>query len=48
MPEVAIYEGAEMNAFATGWNRNDALVAVSSGLLQQMGRAEWRRYSGTR
>ncbi|MCW8903408.1 protease HtpX, partial [Sedimenticola sp.] len=33
-------EGAEMNAFATGWNRNDALVAVSSGLLQQMGRAE--------
>ncbi|WP_029132877.1 protease HtpX [Sedimenticola selenatireducens] len=40
MPEVAIYEGAEMNAFATGWNRNDALVAVSSGLLQQMGRAE--------
>lgn len=40
MPEVAIYEGAEMNAFATGWNRDDALVAVSSGLLQQMGRAE--------
>lgn len=40
MPEVAIYEGVEMNAFATGWNRNDALVAVSSGLLQQMGRAE--------
>ncbi|WP_428603542.1 protease HtpX [Sedimenticola sp.] len=40
MPEVAIYEGAEMNAFATGWNRNDALVAVSSGLLQQMDRAE--------
>ena len=40
MPEVAIYEGAEMNAFATGWNRNDALVAVSSGLLQQMERSE--------
>lgn len=40
MPEVAIYEGAEMNAFATGWNRNDSLVAVSSGLLQQMDRAE--------
>ena len=40
MPEVAIYEGAEMNAFATGWNRNDALVAVSSGLLQQMERTE--------
>ncbi|WP_260291189.1 protease HtpX [Sedimenticola hydrogenitrophicus] len=40
MPEVAIYDGAEMNAFATGWNRNKALVAVSSGLLQQMDRAE--------
>jgi heat shock protein HtpX len=40
MPEVAIYEGAEMNAFATGWNRNNALVAVSTGLLQQMDRSE--------
>lgn len=40
MPEVAIYDGAEMNAFATGWNRNNALVAVSTGLLQQMDRAE--------
>ena len=40
MPEVAIYEGREMNAFATGWNRNDALVAVSTGLLQQMDRNE--------
>lgn len=35
-PDVAIYEGPEMNAFATGMNRNDALVAVSTGLLQQM------------
>ena len=40
MPEVAIYQGAEMNAFATGWNKNDALVAVSSGLLQQMNKNE--------
>lgn len=40
MPEVAIYDGAEMNAFATGWNRNASLVAVSSGLLRQMDRAE--------
>lgn len=40
MPEVAIYRGPEMNAFATGWNRNKALVAVSSGLLQQMRRDE--------
>ncbi|MBF0219550.1 MAG: protease HtpX [Gammaproteobacteria bacterium] len=36
MPDVAIYPGSEMNAFATGWNRNSALVAVSEGLLQQM------------
>lgn len=40
MPEVAIYEGPELNAFATGWNRNKALVAVSSGLLRQMRRDE--------
>src|SRR5690242_12571153 len=31
MPEVAIYDAPEINAFATGWNKNDALVAVSSG-----------------
>ena len=36
MPEVAVYDAPEINAFATGWNRNDALVAVSSGLLQNM------------
>ena len=36
MPEVAIYESPEMNAFATGMNRNAALVAVSSGLLRNM------------
>jgi len=35
MPEVGIFEGAP-NAFATGWNRNDALVAVSTGLLEMM------------
>ncbi|HPE80381.1 MAG TPA: protease HtpX [Gammaproteobacteria bacterium] len=39
MPEVGIFEGAP-NAFATGWNRNDALVAVSTGLLQSMNRDE--------
>lgn len=39
MPEVGIFEGAP-NAFATGWNRNDALVAVSTGLLQQMNEDE--------
>ncbi len=40
MPEVAIYDSPEMNAFATGANRNEALVAVSTGLLQQMSREE--------
>ncbi|MYN01982.1 protease HtpX [Pseudoduganella sp. DS3] len=38
-PEVAIYEGAP-NAFATGAFKNDALVAVSSGLLQSMNKEE--------
>ncbi len=36
MPEVAIYQAQEMNAFATGASRNNALVAVSSGLLNTM------------
>jgi len=36
MPEVAIYNSPDMNAFATGARRNSALVAVSSGLLQNM------------
>ena len=40
MPEVAIYDGPEMNAFATGATRNSSLVAVSSGLLRQMQRNE--------
>ena len=40
MPEVAIYDGPEINAFATGANRNNALVAVSTGLLRNMSRDE--------
>lgn len=40
MPEVGIFKADVMNAFATGMNRNDALVAVSTGLLQQMNRDE--------
>jgi heat shock protein HtpX len=36
MPEVAIYDAPEINAFATGWNKDAALVAVSSGLLNNM------------
>jgi heat shock protein HtpX len=40
MPEVAVYEGPEINAFATGANRNNALVAVSTGLLHNMSEDE--------
>jgi len=40
MPEVGIFEIPDPNAFATGWNRNDALVAVSTGLLQHMTKEE--------
>jgi heat shock protein HtpX len=40
MPEVAVYDAPDINAFATGMNRNSALVAVSSGLLQNMTRDE--------
>ncbi len=40
MPEVGVFQADVMNAFATGMNRNDALVAVSTGLMQQMSRDE--------
>lgn len=40
MPEVAIYEAPEINAFATGMDRDNALVAVSTGLLQSMAQDE--------
>jgi heat shock protein HtpX len=40
MPEVAIYDAPDVNAFATGMSRNHALVAVSTGLLQTMRRDE--------
>ena len=36
MPEVGIFPAQQSNAFATGWNKNDALVAVSAGLLNRM------------
>ncbi|MCW8844774.1 MAG: protease HtpX [Gammaproteobacteria bacterium] len=39
-PEVAIYDSPEPNAFATGMNKNKALVAVSTGLLRNMQRNE--------
>jgi len=40
MPEIGIFDAAEPNAFATGARRDAALVAVSSGLLRSMSRAE--------
>lgn len=40
MPEVGIFPQGAPNAFATGWNKDAALVAVSSGLLELMGRDE--------
>lgn len=40
MPEVAVYQSPEPNAFATGPSKNDSLVAVSSGLLHAMNKDE--------
>ncbi|QDC41678.1 protease HtpX [Candidatus Methylopumilus universalis] len=40
MPEVAIFNSPEVNAFATGMSRNSSLVAVSSGLLEMMTKDE--------
>ena len=40
MPEVAIYDAPDVNAFATGANRNSALVAVSTGLMNQLDQKE--------
>ena len=42
MPEVGIFPSDAANAFATGWNRNDALVAVSSGLMRRFDKDEVR------
>ncbi len=42
MPEVGIFPAQQSNAFATGWNRNNALVAVSAGLLARFDRDEAR------
>ena len=51
MPEVGIFPAYEANAFATGWNRNDALVAVSracSNVSPRMKCARcWRMKSAT-
>src|SRR5690554_2735363 len=42
MPEVGVFPAQQSNAFATGWNRNQALVAVSEGLLQRFSQDEIR------
>lgn len=42
MPEVGIFPSEASNAFATGWNRNAALVAVSSGMLERFHPGEVR------
>lgn len=42
MPEVGIFPATQSNAFATGWNKNDALVAVSQGLLSRFNKDEIR------
>ncbi len=46
MPEVGIFSSPMPNAFATGWNRNKALVAVSTGLLHRMNRDQVKAVLG--
>ena len=46
MPEVGVFDSPEPNAFATGASRNAALVAVSTGLLDRMGRDEVKAVLG--
>lgn len=40
MPEVGLFNSPSPNAFATGWNKNNSLVAVSTGLLEHMNKKE--------
>ena len=40
MPEVGIFQAQQANAFATGWNKNNALVAVSTGLFSRFDKDE--------
>jgi heat shock protein HtpX len=46
MPEVGVFESQDLNAFATGARRDAALIAVSSGLLENMPRAQIRAVLG--
>ncbi len=46
MPDVAVFPMQQANAFATGWNRNKALVAISSGMLERYSKDEIRAVMG--
>ncbi len=46
MPEVGIFPANQSNAFATGWNRNAALVAVSAGMIERFDRESIRAVLG--
>lgn len=46
MPDVGVFPARQANAFATGWNRNKALVAVSEGMLQRFDADEVRAVLG--
>jgi heat shock protein HtpX len=46
MPDVAIFPATQSNAFATGWRRDDSLVAVSSGMLERFDKEEIRAVLG--
>ncbi|WP_396588122.1 protease HtpX [Bermanella sp. R86510] len=46
MPEVGIFASPQANAFATGWNRNNSLVAVSTGLMNKMNQDEVKAVLG--
>ena len=46
MPQVGIFPSDAPNAFATGWNRNDALIAISAGMLRQFPANEVRAVIG--
>lgn len=46
MPEVGVFSSPMPNAFATGWNKNNALVAVSTGLLHRMNRDQVKAVLG--
>lgn len=46
MPEVAVFPMQQANAFATGWNRNKALVAISSGMIERYSKDEIRAVMG--